>query len=295
VPLPAERPGVRGFDCVSMWLKFALCGGFVGYLLYGLAALVREREARLRQALRRQVNESHLLYAGSLAAGAAHEIRSPLCTMSVLVNDLLREPHDGARCASSLRMVSDQIEACRHILAELMSYGQGVVEADARLEPVDRFLQGVVEKWRLLRPGVELICRPHGPLPAPSIAAPVALGHAVLNLLNNAADASPQEVELACAWTATEVSLQVLDRGPGIPPELQAILGEKPASTKREKGKGIGLLLARSAVERAGGTLTLGDRPDGGACAQIVVPASAVEPAQDAAPAFGAHLYAERV
>ena len=192
-------------------------------------------------------------------------------------------------------MVSDQIEACRRILAELMSYGQGVVEADARLEPVDRFLDGVIERWRLLRPGVELVCRRQGPLPAPSIAAPVALGHAVLNLINNAADASPHEVELDCAWSATEASLRVLDRGPGIPPELRAILGEKPASTKHEKGKGIGLLLARSAVERAGGTLTLGERPDGGACAQIVVPASAGEPVQDASPAFGTPLYAERI
>lgn len=272
VPLPDQRPGVNGFDCVGGWVRFAVCAGFVAYMVQGMATHSREHEDKLRQARQRNLNEEYLLRAGTLAAGAAHEIRSPLCTMAVVVNELLQRPHDAASRTKSLRLVSIQIEACRRILSELMCYGQEALDDPARSEPVDRFIRDTVEKWRLLRPGAALACRREGAQPAPRIATGNGLGHAVLNLLNNAADASPQSVEMACTWSRTELCLQVLDRGPGIPPELSGFLGERFLTTKRDKGTGIGLLLAKTAVERAGGSLKLENRPGGGACAEIVVP-----------------------
>ena len=273
VPLPSQRVGVNGFDCVGAWVRFAVCAGFVGYLVHSMAGHSREHERKLRQARQKNLNEEYLMRAGSLAAGAAHEIGSPLCTMAVLVNELQQQPQDRASSAQSLRLISSQIDVCRRILSELMSYGQNVLDGDqARSVPVDRFIHDVVEKWRLLRPGVTLACRRQGTQPAPRITTDRGLGHALLNLLNNAADASPRAVEMACTWTSTELRVLVLDRGPGIAPELSRFLGERFLTTKRDKGTGIGLLLAKTTIERAGGSLKLENRPDGGACAEIVVP-----------------------
>lgn len=287
VPLPPQRAGVNGFDCIGGWVKFAVCAGFVGYMIYAMANHSREYAAKLRQTRRKNLNDDYLLRAGSLAAGAAHEIRSPLCTMAVLVNELLQRPDDGAGNAHNLRLMSVQIEVCRRILSELMCYGQNGVNIPADSLPVDRFIHDILEKWRLLRPGAVLACRRQGAQPAPAITTDQGLGHAILNLLNNAADASPGAVEMVCTWTRRELRLEVLDRGPGIAPELSGFLGERFLTTKREKGTGIGLLLAKTAIERAGGHLKLENRPDGGACAEVVVPIGNEAQSQPAEPASG--------
>ena len=273
VPLPGPRPGVaRGFDCVGMWTKFALSAGFVGYLVFSLATRSRERERELREAQQRRRNEEYLVRAGSLAAGAAHELRSPLCTMAVVVNEILQQPEDAAGRASGLRLVSQQLEACRRILSEMMSYRDEAMPGDERHQPVDRFLHDAVEKWRMLRPGIALACRRQGTQPAPAIALDTGLAHAILNLLNNAADASPGAVEMDCSWDAAALRVTVLDRGPGMAPAVAQVAGERLLTTKGGRGVGIGLLLAKAAAQRAGGSLAFSEREGGGTCAHLVVP-----------------------
>lgn len=272
VPLPAPRDGATGFLCVGMWVKFLLCGGFIAYVLRTLSGRLRERERSLADARQRIVTEDYLVRVGTLAAGAAHEIGSPLCTMAVLVNEMRVSHADRPDLTKQLRLMAEQIDASRDILAQLVKYGQDVLVDGTRTVPVDAFLHDVVGRWRTLRPGATLACRRSGPQPAPAIRADVGLGHALLNLMNNAADASSGTVEMDCSWTQSELRLRVLDRGPGIPVELAHVLGQRFFTTKRDKGSGIGLLVAHSAVQRAGGSLKLENRPGGGACAELVVP-----------------------
>lgn len=273
VPLPGPRPGMpQIFDCLSAWVEFVLCAGFVAYLVYGAAAALRERDRTLEQAHRRSASEEYLMRTGFLAAGVAHEIRSPLCTMAVVVNELLQRPQDAASRNRSLALVAEQIDACRRILAELMTAAQDAPAERAGTEAVDGFLQRTVDKWRVLRPGVEFSFRRQGMQPAPRIATDGAIGHGILNLLNNAADASPYAVEMVGEWTSEALVVRVLDRGPGIPVSLAEAPGESVLTTKRDNGTGIGLLLARMAAERAGGSLRLANRPGGGACAELVIP-----------------------
>jgi two-component system sensor histidine kinase RegB len=160
-------------------------------------------------------------------------------------------------------------------VSELVSYGVDAATIRVQGEAVDRFIHDLVEKWRALRPGVALACRRQGTEPVPHIAVDSGLRHAVLNLLNNAADASSRGIEMVSTWTPVELRILVLDRGPGIAPELADVLGKQLVSTKRDRGTGVGLLLAKTAIERAGGSLQLCNRPDGGACAEVVLPLGA--------------------
>lgn len=271
VPLPEAREGVAGFQCVAMWLKYLLCGAFVAYLLHSVAGRLREEERRQARALRRREHDEYLARAGSLAASAAHEMSTPLCTMAVVVNEILQEAEDRSS-RHALRILSQQIETCRRILAEILTYGQDMLGQAGKTQPADRFMHELITRWRVLRLGAKLDFVRWGSEPAPAIPIHWGVGHAVLNLLNNAADASPDTVEMHCKWTAAELRIEVLDRGDGVPPEILAGPGERGLTTKRDRGFGMGLVLARSIVEGAGGRLTLSNRPDGGARAEIVLP-----------------------
>ena len=268
VPLPPAAEGVTGFHCFGAWVKYALCGGFIAWMLHGLATRARERDARLAAVELKNAADDYLARAGSLALGAAHEIRAPLCTLDVLVNDMLQKPELAG--TKSLRLAARQLEGCRRALAETLSYGRDDTIGGAA-RPVDRFLHDAVQTWRLLRPNARLAFRRSGLRPAPGVPAASGIGHALINLLNNAADVSPDSVTLECRWTETGLTVRVLDRGPGIAPGVRAELGNRPV-TSAGGGAGVGLLLAQRIADRAGGTLELRERPDGGTCAELAVP-----------------------
>jgi two-component system sensor histidine kinase RegB len=239
-----------------------------------ISSLSRKRERDLIGLAQGDFNNEYLVRMGAFAVGAAHELRSPLTTMAVLVDELRRQPDpdDSRKLAENLRIMSDQIEACRSILCAIVAFGQDVLVNDRRIEAVDTFLLATIAKWRLLRPGVDLKFRWTHRQPAPRISADSSLVQAVLNLLNNAADASPQAVEMACTCNAGNLRILVQDRGAGIPSKLKDRLGKPFFTTKRDKGTGIGLLLATTAIDRAGGSLKLSNRPGGGASAEVILP-----------------------
>jgi two-component system sensor histidine kinase RegB len=124
-----------------------------------------------------------------------------------------------------------------------------------------------------LRPNVEVRTSIEGPRPAPRIVAEQTLGQAILNVLNNAADVSPDQVELQAHWNDEMLELDVCDRGPGVAPDVEQVAGQTPVSTKQAgEGLGLGLFLANTTLQRFGGTIRLYNRAGGGACAQIMLP-----------------------
>ena len=124
-----------------------------------------------------------------------------------------------------------------------------------------------------MRPGVPLTVRCAG-LSPPSVAAPQAIGQTLLSLLNNAADASPQQVDLEGRWEGGRVVIEIRDQGAGLTPEAMRRAGEAFFSTKAN-GAGIGLLLANAALERLGGRVSLWRDPHGETCTRIDLPAGA--------------------
>jgi two-component system sensor histidine kinase RegB len=270
VPLPVPGAASREFLVVATWANYLLCAALIAYLVLTVASRLREQDRRLAEIRRGASGHEYLLRVGSLAAGAAHEIRSPLCTMAVLVEDMLAHD-DRATLKRNLRIMSDQIEACRRTLSELAPGAQGAAGAGSK-QPPHKFVQDIVDRFRTLRPGVRLSFGLSSPQSPAMISAERDLGRAILNLLNNAADASPEGVAMNCSWDAKELRIQVEDLGPGIPPELGEAPGERLFSTKGEGGTGVGLLLTRTAVLRARGSLKLANRPGGGARAEVVLP-----------------------
>jgi len=133
------------------------------------------------------------------------------------------------------------------------------------------WLQAVIDEWQGQRPAARLhtvFPDQHG---AGTIVAERTLNQALVNILNNAADVSPDSVALHADWDDRQLHLQIYDRGPGLGADIHHRLGKQPVSTKQE-GLGVGLYLAYATIERLGGRLVVTGRDGGGTVLGITLP-----------------------
>jgi two-component system sensor histidine kinase RegB len=210
---------------------------------------------------------------GTLAAGAAHELGTPLGTMALLVEEMERAPGGEAGSADDLAELKTQIGNCKRIIGEMTAAAGAVRAEGGRLQPANEFLVDVLDKWQLMRPQARFSYRWRGETPAPALVTEQTVSQALINLLNNAADASPESVEVEGACRAGRLFVEILDRGPGLTAEVQERAAEPFFTTKAPgSGFGIGLFLANATVERSGGTVRLFNREGGGVCTEVILP-----------------------
>lgn len=273
VPLPHEHGENFNLHVIGMWFGFVLSAVLISYFAVKMSATLRERERALARAREDALRDERLVALGTLAAGAAHELGTPLATMAVLSKDLESECAGTAGVAEQFRVLRNQITRCKDILAKLaVSAGQARAEA-GREHALDQYLAQIMAQWHSERPTVSLHQHLQGTQPAPHIIADQTLTHAITNILNNAADASEREVEVNGRWNERELHLEIADHGGGVSKTVSAHVGEPFFTTKPPgKGLGLGLFLAQSAIGRLGGSVQLFNRAEGGACARIVLP-----------------------
>lgn len=260
---------------LGMWFGLLLSAALIALFAVKMAGTLRERD-QLRAAMREQeLRHERVLALGTLAAGAAHEFGTPLSTMAVLVKDLTP---DQPVPVGKLEILRGQIDRCKEILGSL-SASAGVTRAEggARLA-LDAWLGAIVRKWQVVRPGTEVQTDFRGSQPVPHIVSEQTIAQAITNILNNAADASPQCVEVRGRWTEVELELEVADRGTGLAPEVQSSIGEPFTSTKApNQGLGLGLFLAYTALSRFGGSVRIMNREGGGVRCCLTLPLAAIK------------------
>jgi two-component system sensor histidine kinase RegB len=137
-------------------------------------------------------------------------------------------------------------------------------------------VRGALLDWQALRPGTEVTACWSGPQPGPFIVAEQTVRQTLISLLNNAADACPRGIELEVRWDTSALTVEIQDQGEGLRPEVEARAGREPFTTRTGEGRGLGLLIARSTVERLGGSVTLRNQPGGGACTRVDLPLGAL-------------------
>jgi two-component system, sensor histidine kinase RegB len=260
---------------IGMWVIFVCSALTISWFVVRLNAAIRNRDAALAAARETALRSERVVALGNLAAGAAHELGTPLATMAVVVGELAADPTLPAQARADIELALTQVLECKRIITRLAARA-GSSRAES-VQPVsaDAWIGQLVERWRRQRPQIAPDVRIEGAVPGPRIAADATLEQALLNLFNNAADASPGQVAIRAGWDAQHVRVEVLDRGRGIPPEISERLGRDLVST-REDGAGMGVVLALSAVEQSGGTLSITDRADGGTLAKVLLPLASI-------------------
>jgi two-component system sensor histidine kinase RegB len=257
----------------GMWFGFVFSAVLVAYFVVEMANTLRERERRLAEAREQALRNERVISLGTLAAGAAHEMGTPLGTMAIVIHELEQEfdSEEFASLREKMKILRSQITRCKNALS-VMSASAGEARAEeGRPMAVTRYLNDVAETWRNEKPGVALDYRLRTPEPSPFIIAELTLTQALINILNNAAEVSPKGVMLEVGWNQQRAFIDITDRGPGIAPALSAAIGKAPITTK-EHGLGVGLFLAFSAIERLGGSIELLPRAGGGTRTAITLP-----------------------
>lgn len=254
----------------GMWVTFVLSALAVVWFVARATAALRRRERELAAAREAQARDEQIVALANLAAGAAHKLGTPLGTLRILVDELARSAPAGD-INEDLALMREQIDHCKRILGALTADAGALRAEGGGVQAARIWVQTVTERWQRLRPHTRarLVCEPA--LDALHIVVDATLGEALHTLLNNAADVSPEDVELHAGLANGALCVAVLDRGPGIAPALQAELGRAPLGA-RDGGMGIGLFLAHAALARVGGSLNLLPRAGGGTIARLCVP-----------------------
>lgn len=275
LPLPLTDP-IRAtrLHLTGMWLIFAVSAIMMAWFILHMTQRIRQRDAELAAAREQGLRAERVLAIGTLAAGAAHELGTPLASMLLLAGELAREPDLPASAQEDLALLRQQIQHCKEIITGLSQRAGAERLENTPIQAVDRWMDQIRQRWHASRPHTQTRLNCSGQLPVARVLADPRLEQALFNLLNNAANAAAQEdspITIDIDWDAEHILLELRDQGPGFPPEVLEH-GGKIRFPPHARGQGIGLLLTHSAIEQLGGTITLDNAVDGGAIARLTLP-----------------------
>ena len=261
-------------NSVGMWLNFILCAALVTYFIYKMARALRRRDHSLAQTREAALRNEQILAVANQAALTAHELGTPLSTIAVLLNEMRSDATDPL-LMDDIDMIRRQVDTCKQHLRSLAAKAERKASS---IETQDAlaWIGNVIERWLVMRPDVEYAFKVLGRRSA-QIDVDITLGQAVMNLLNNAADACPDKILITLDWDPHTVTLDIRDNGPGIPMDIADKLGETFV-TSRAKGMGIGLFLTHATINRFGGSVKLYNQDGGGTLTEVTLPRAGTLP-----------------
>jgi two-component system sensor histidine kinase RegB len=281
---PEHAGHMSGFalHILGMWLNFVISVSVVAFFLTRMATALKRREQELAAARETALRHEQILSLGTLAAGAAHKLGTPLSTMAVVIRELELGHGSNPELKADLHLLREQVDHCKQTISQILASAGQTRDESLQAMALDAYLNKLVEEWQLIRPRTPLEVILEGPQPAPLIAADRRLEQAILNLLDNAADAngtSGDALNFKAHWDTARCCIEILDRGPGLDAEAMQHAGQAFFSTKQAEsgsvgGIGIGLFLTNATVEQFGGKVELFNRNDrqGGACTRVTLP-----------------------
>ncbi len=262
----------------GIWLSILLATLSIGLYAYQVAEGARLLGGALAATELALAREQHLSQLDGLAAAAAHELGTPLSTITVIAKELERALEPGSPHADDVKLLREQTQRCREILGKLTQLSTGEPFSHTKLSVL---IEEVVAPHRNFDIAIEVMLPPDG-ADEPLAARNPALIYGLGNLVENAVDFAAARVEVAVRWSEQDVAVIISDDGPGFSPEVMARIGE-PYVTSRGRpagpesagtepaGLGLGFFIAKTLLERSGATVDFANRPapDKGAVVRI--------------------------
>jgi two-component system, sensor histidine kinase RegB len=250
---------------VGVWLSILLAIGYIGVYTWQVAEEARQLSDALAATELVLAREQHLSQLDGLAAAAAHELGTPLATITVVVREIERALEANSPHTEDVKLLREQAQRCREILAKITELP--TAEPFDRV-PISALIEEAVAPYRHF--GVALAVT----LPSDRGAEPVgarnpATRYGLGNLIENAVDFANKRVDISAQWSAEEVRLVISDDGPGFAPEVLDRIGAPYVTHRRPGlrepgghedaafGLGLGFFIAKTLLERSGARLSL--------------------------------------
>ena len=271
----------------GIWTALVIGIGFTSVYAWRIASEASRMSAGLAATQLALSREHRLAALGALATAAAHELGTPLGTIAVVARELERALPEQSPEMEDVRLLRQQAERCRAIIARLANPEETLLGATARL-PLGAFLDDIAMPHRGedVDIPITLTPPPDGSVEPQVWRAPELL-HGLGNILENAADFAASRVAVRAGWDAQYLNIEVHDDGPGFAPEIFQALGE-PYITSRpghhalddsemgpvgsldeHEGMGLGFFIAKVLLEQTGGMVKASNPPGGGAQVSI--------------------------
>jgi two-component system sensor histidine kinase RegB len=269
-PLPWDRDDPLQLPPIYMmgvWLCILLAIGFIGVYAWQITEESRQLSDALAATELVLAREQHLSQLDGLAAAAAHELGTPLSTISVIAKELERAIAPNAPHGDDVRLLREQATRCRDILAKLTELSAGGEPFDRM--PLTALIEEVVAPHRNF--GVDIEVNTPGDRGAEPVGARnPAILYGLGNLLENAVDFARSRVTVDVKWNEQAVDITISDDGPGFAPEILGRIGEPYVTSRKHlpndtgdepAGLGLGFFIAKTLLERSGATLSFENQP----------------------------------
>ncbi|HEX8957747.1 MAG TPA: ATP-binding protein, partial [Burkholderiaceae bacterium] len=285
---PTPDNSISHLYVAGLLICFLLNAGLLVTYITRINSTRRAGDEKLAEMRRHAVEEEHIVRMGLLASGAAHELGTPLATMSVILGDWKRmKAFAGKEIRQDIAEMQAQLERCKSILSGiLLSAGEARGVSSARTT-LNNFLNDLVYDWCGSRNIVTFAYENKIEEDIP-VVSDTALKQMITNVLDNALEASPQWVGMEVRREGDTLLLSVTDRGLGFVPSMLPQIGKPYQSTKGRPGSGLGLFFVVNVARKLDGTVAVRNREQGGAEVQLSLPLESIlyrdENAREAAP-----------
>jgi two-component system sensor histidine kinase RegB len=274
---PDNGNGLSHIYVAGLLICFALDAALLVVYITRIGENHRAGEVQIAALRQQAVEEEHIVRMGLLASGAAHELGTPLATLSVILGDWKRMPEFGknSELLEEIGEMQVQLLRCKSIVSGiLLSAGEARGESSVKTT-INTFLDEVVGEWRATRQIQAFVYENRFGNDIP-VAFDSALKQMIYNVLDNALEASPQWVRLEAVRDGDTLSLSVTDTGHGFAARMLEQLGKPYQSTKKQPGSGLGLFFVVNVARKLGGTVSARNREEGGAAVRLNLPLASI-------------------
>lgn len=268
-PLPWEgtAPALPPLYMAGQFMALLVGMTFTAAYSWRTTAQTRRMSRALAASEAILADEKKISALGGLAAAAAHELGTPLATIQTVARELTKGAAPGSDVHEDAELVLSQAERCRAILQELAGRGDFGDEIYDRLD-LAALLREITEPFKGFGTTIETLIAPQSANDEiPIIERQPELVYGLTNIVENAVDFAERAVRVQAGWDAARISIEILDDGPGFRGGILARLGEPFISRRgeahqRSGGMGLGVFIAKTLVERAGGDVSFANRRD---------------------------------
>lgn len=248
IPMPAGSFDPYELHLWGMAANFLISSVVVLVFSTKLAAALREREREISTLRESFARNEGIIALATHAASVAHELNTPLATLTLLVDDI-SEQCEQRELHEDLETVRELLVQCHERVLALAAPAENGSLNNAVA------VQDVLDQWRLVRPTIQLQLNPDAPM---RLMLEPSVGHLLLVLLNNAADAGERighaQIDLSLRIKDGWLDAEVRDYGPGFDTH-QSMLPGKLFHSGKTDGMGVGLALSHATIERLHGEL----------------------------------------